>query len=96
MAQVAKLSKEETGGQGTAFSLPGPISKIAEYPRRLRTFLHDVRVEMRQVNWPSRDDVISTTIVVTVTVAFFGVYFFMTDSVLGKAISWLIDYAKKH
>ena len=73
-----------------------PVGKLAAYPRRLRGFLHDVRVEMRQVNWPSRDDVISTTIVVTVTVAFFGVYFFMTDSVLGKAISWLIDYAKKH
>jgi preprotein translocase subunit SecE len=96
MAQAAKLSKEETGGQGAAFSLPGPITKIAEYPRRLRQFLHDVRVEMRQVNWPSRDDVISTTIVVTVTVAFFGVYFFLTDSLLGKAIGWLINYAKKH
>jgi preprotein translocase SecE subunit len=48
------------------------------------------------VNWPSRDDVTSTTIVVTVTVAFFGVYFFLTDNLLGKAIGWLLDYAKKH
>jgi len=96
MAQAAKLSKEETGGPGAAFSVPGPISKVAEYPRRLRSFLHDVRVEMKAVNWPSRDDVISTTVVVTVTVAFFGAYFFLTDSFLGKAISVLIDYAKKH
>ena len=96
MAQAAKLSKEETGGEGASFSIPAPISKLGEHPRRLRQFLHDVRVEIKQVNWPSRDDVVSTTIVVTVTVAFFGIYFFMTDSVLGKAISWLIDYAKKH
>lgn len=96
MAQAAKLSKEETRGQSAAFSVPGPLSKLAEYPRRLRQFLHDVRIEMRAVNWPSRDDVTSTTIVVTVTVAFFGVYFFLTDNLLGKAIGWLLDYAKKH
>jgi preprotein translocase SecE subunit len=43
-----------------------------------------VRVEMRQVNWPSRLDVWSTTIVVTVTVAFFGVYFWLTDLVFSR------------
>jgi preprotein translocase subunit SecE len=96
MAQAAKMNKEEADRGVNAFSLLEPVGKLAAYPRRLRAFLHDVRVEMRQVNWPSRDDVISTTIGVTVTVAFFGVYFFITDSVLGKAISWLIDYAKKH
>jgi preprotein translocase subunit SecE len=96
MAQAAKMNKEEAEHRVSGFSLMEPVGKMAAYPRRLRSFLHDVRVEMKQVNWPSRDDVISTTIVVTVTVAFFGVYFFMTDSVLGKAISWLIDYAKKH
>ena len=83
MAQAAKLSKEETGG-AAPFSVPGPISrlfeKLAEYPRRLRQFFHDVRVEMKQVNWPSRSDVISTTVVVIVTVAFFAVYFLVVDS----------------
>jgi preprotein translocase subunit SecE len=96
MADAAKLNKEEAGHRVSGFSLLEPVGKLAAYPRRLRSFLHDVRVEMRQVNWPSRDDVISTTIVVTVTVAFFGMYFFLTDSLLGKAIGWLINYAKKH
>ena len=70
------------------------IEKFSEYPRRLRQFLHDVRIEMKQVNWPSAADVRSTTIVVTVTVAFFGLYFFLTDSVFGKAVGWLIKYVK--
>ena len=39
---------------------------------------------MRQVNWPSRLDVWSTTIVVIVTVAFFGVYFWLTDLVFSR------------
>ena len=30
---------------------------------------------MKQVNWPSRSDVWSTTVVVVVTVAFFAVFF---------------------
>jgi preprotein translocase subunit SecE len=96
MAQAAKTNREEANERISGFSLMEPVGKLAAYPRRLRSFLHDVRVEMKQVNWPSRADVISTTIVVTVTVAFFGLYFFFTDSVLGKAIGWLINYAKKH
>jgi preprotein translocase subunit SecE len=94
MAQAAKLNKEESD-RVDGFALLEPVGKLASYPKRLRSFLHDVRVEMKQVNWPSRQDVISTTIVVALTVAFFGVYFFFTDSIFGKAISWLIAYAKK-
>ena len=71
-----------------------PVGKLAAYPRRLRSFLHDVRVEMKQVNWPSRADVISTTIVVVVTVAFFGIYFALTDGIFSRAIGWLINYVK--
>ena len=71
-----------------------PVGKLAAYPRRLRSFLHDVRVEMKQVNWPSRADVISTTIVVVVTVAFFGIYFALTDGIFSKAVGWLINYVR--
>lgn len=88
------MNREETGGEGSSFAVPAPVSKIAEYPRRLRQFLHDVRVEMRQVNWPSRQDVWSTTIVVIVTVAFFAVFFFFTDTFLSHAESWLYHLVK--
>ena len=50
---------------------------------------------MRQVNWPSRFDVWSTTIVVTVTVAFFGVYFWLTDFVFGHLYIVVNGYFKK-
>jgi len=71
MAQATKLDRDETNDRVSGFALFEPLGKLATYPRRLRSFLHDVRVEMRQVNWPSRADVISTTVVVAVTVAFF-------------------------
>jgi len=76
------------------FALLEPVGKLATYPRRLRSFLHDVRVEMKQVNWPSRADVISTTVVVTVTVAFFGVYFFLVDSGFSYLIQRVLKYFK--
>ncbi|MGB0035206.1 MAG: preprotein translocase subunit SecE [Candidatus Acidiferrales bacterium] len=94
MAQATKLSNGETRGEGSSFSVPGPIARIAEYPGRMRQFLHDVRVEMRQVNWPSRQDVWSTTIVVIVTVAFFGVFFFLVDGGVGYLIQRVLKYFK--
>jgi preprotein translocase subunit SecE len=95
MAQSAKLNKEESEHRVSGFSLLEPVGKLAEYPRRLRSFFHDVRVEMRQVNWPSRADVISTTAVVTVTVAFFGVYFFIVDRGIGELIQRVLKYFKQ-
>ncbi len=81
--QAAKVKNEEAQGGGSSFSVPGPVTKVAEYWRGMRQFLHEVRVEMKQVTWPSRDDVKSTTVVVLATVAFFGLYFFLVDSGVG-------------
>jgi len=50
-----------------------------------------VRVELRQVTWPTRHEVFVTTWVVIVTVAFFGVFFFGVDS----GVSWLVQRAIK-
>ncbi len=84
--QVTKVKNEEAQGGGPSFQMPGPIQRIAEYPRRFRQFLHEVRVEMKQVTWPSRDDVVATTMVVIATVAFFGFYFFAVDGAVGYAV----------
>ena len=91
------MNREEgvRGGGGNGANIASGLSKFGEYPRRLRQFLHDVRVEMKLVNWPSRADVISTTVVVVVTVTFFGLYFAVTDGLFSRLIRWLIDYAKR-
>ncbi len=94
MAEAVKL-KGGDDRQGRGTGSPNPLAstfeKIGEYPRRIRTFLHEVRVEMRQVTWPTRHEVFVTTWVVIVTVAFFGLYFFGVDS----AASWLVQRAIK-
>ena len=89
MAEALKLKDEGTrrgAGEMGGNALAQTFEKLAEYPRRWRSFLHEVRVEMRQVTWPTRHEVFVTTWVVIVTVAFFGVFFFGVDS----AASWIV------
>ena len=97
MADAAKTNREERENDRnvSGFSLMEPAGRLGAYPKRLGNYLHDVRVEMRQVNWPSRLDVWSTTIVVTVTVAFFGVYFWLTDLVFSRLYVLVNGYFKK-
>jgi preprotein translocase subunit SecE len=95
MADAARTNREEDSHRVSGFSLMEPAGKLAAYPKRLRQFLHVVRVDMKQVNWPSRQDVWSTTIVVIITVTFFGIYFAITDSFFSKGSVWLLNYFKK-
>ena len=96
MAQAAKFNKEQEANDAnvSGFALMEPVGKATDQWKRLRLFFHDVRVEMRKVNWPSRADVISTTVVVAVTVAFFGVYFFLVDSGFSYLIQRVLKYFK--
>ena len=95
MADAIRRNREEEihSREVDGFSLIKPAEAIGAYPKRLRSFLHDVRVEMKQVNWPSRSDVMSTTVVVVVTVAFFAVFFALTDTILTHAANWLFHLA---
>jgi preprotein translocase subunit SecE len=89
--QVGKLKSEDAQTGRPSFDASGFVARLGEMPRRWRSFLHDVRVEMRQVTWPTRHEVFVTTWVVIVTVAFFGVYFFGVDSLA----SWIVQRAIK-
>ena len=55
-----------------------------------RTFLGDVRAEMRKVVSPNRKEVQATTTVVLVTVLVFAVYFWAIDGVFTFALSKLM------
>jgi len=100
MAEALKLKDEGIrgggGGNGAGDKIASALGGFGEFARRIRSFLHDVRVEMKQVNWPSRQDVWSTTVVVTVTVAFFGVYFWITDGVFGRLYILVNNYFHHH
>lgn len=54
-----------------------------------RTFLTEVRNEMKRVTWPSRKEVYATTVVVIITSTFFGLYLWGLDLVFTWAVNWV-------
>jgi preprotein translocase subunit SecE len=86
--RAVKMSSEESqGGKGSELS-----KKVTGTIENTREFLHDVRVEMKQVTWPSREDVISTTGVVIATVAFFGVFLAIVEKLAQIGLDKLLNY----
>jgi len=55
-----------------------------------RTFLGDVRNEMRKVVAPNRKEVQATTTVVLVTVFVFGLFFWVVDSIFTYGLASLM------
>ncbi len=82
-------SIDDTSGELPVTGSPqGPI-------QRLKQFYHDVKVEMKKVSWPTRQEVINTTIVVIVAVFFFGFFLYGTDIVLSYLIEGIEWVARK-
>ena len=84
--QAVKVNEESKGNELTR-RVTGSLDNAKE-------FLHDVRVEMKQVTWPNREDVISTTGVVIATVAFFGIFLAIVEYVAQKGLDQLLHYFK--
>ena len=55
--------------------------------RELRTFLSEVKAELKKVTWPGFPEVRSTTIVVIATTFFFGFYLWGLDIVFSEILS---------
>ena len=53
-------------------------------------FLRDVRIELGKVTWPTRKDLIQSTIVVLVAVAIATVYTGLLDLVFSKAVDLVL------
>jgi preprotein translocase subunit SecE len=70
----------------------GVGGKIMSWPERTRAFYTDVRTEMKKVSTPSRKEVQATTMVVVITVALFGVYFWLVDLGIGAIVNRLMKY----
>jgi len=94
MAEALKMKEEGArrggSGEGGGNAITQAFENLGEYPRRWRTFLHEVRVEMRQVTWPTRHEVFVTTWVVIVTVAFFGVFLEVVDKLVQLGVAYIL------
>jgi len=76
--------------------LPGPVRGVAGYSARFRHFLHQVRLELNHVTWPTWPDVRATTVVVIVAVFLLGFYLgFVLDVPLARLMKWLLQHGKR-
>ena len=88
--QAVKVKDGESQGNAITGAAAGVGEKISGTISNTREFLHDVRVEMKQVTWPSREDVVSTTGVVVATVFFFGVFLTVVDWLVQKGVTYIL------
>jgi preprotein translocase subunit SecE len=58
--------------------------------RSLLKFLHDVRIELGKVTWPTRKELMQSTLVVLVAVAIAAVYTFALDTVFSRFVDLVL------
>jgi preprotein translocase subunit SecE len=66
--------------------MAGELEPKQSWIESTRSYLHDIRSEMKRVTWPSREKVQSTTLVVIVSVFIFAAYFYIVDKILIKTV----------
>jgi preprotein translocase subunit SecE len=58
---------------------------------RSRTFLVEVRNELKRVTWPSRKEVYATTVLVILFSIVLGTFLWMVDLILDRGVFWLFQ-----
>jgi preprotein translocase subunit SecE len=80
--EAIKPSKSGKPGKAIAPSKPGMFE-------RLGTYFRDVRAEMNRVVWPTRPEIVNSSVVVIVTLFFFAAFIAATDLVVQQIINLL-------
>ena len=65
------------------------LVKVGKSFRSKIDFVKDTRKELRNVSWPSWREVRGTTIVVIVSVFFFGFFLFIVDQIINTGMNHL-------
>ncbi|HLH05592.1 MAG TPA: preprotein translocase subunit SecE [Bryobacteraceae bacterium] len=68
------------------------LSNAVSWPQKTRSYIDDLRTEMKRVTWPSWKSVRATTGVVIAAVFLFAAYFFVVDAIVNSVITKVIHY----
>lgn len=80
-AKSAETQRPARGGN--------PPSGERKQRTSLSQFLREVRLELRRVNWPSRKEVASYSLVVLVAVSLLTLYVALIDQAFGQLVLWM-------
>ena len=81
----AAQATAESGSSGSSAKVAQakatkPQQKNTGFFGRVRTYLHDVAIELRRVIWPSKAELKSYSVAVIATLAVFGVVIWLVDT----------------
>jgi preprotein translocase subunit SecE len=62
---------------------------------RMREFVLEVLAEFRKVTWPSRQELINSTVVVIVVTVVLAAFLGAIDIVLARAVEWVLGGGRK-
>jgi len=71
------------------------MADVKNWIEGTRDYIKDLKLEMRRVTWPNRNQVENTTAVVIFAVFAFAAYFFVVDSILQKAVTGVLQFFTK-
>jgi preprotein translocase subunit SecE len=57
---------------------------------RISSFINEVTVELKKVSWPTRSELIGSTIVVIISVAVMAIFIGICDFIFSKAVHIII------
>jgi preprotein translocase subunit SecE len=90
--QTKRLMKKQGSDKpGDKRSRPQPGADVKREKTGPRQFLSEVRSELKKVAWPTRKEVVNSTIVVLIAVVFMTALIFGYDYASSKFVLFLFD-----
>lgn len=70
-----------------------PASFFGEIMGKFTVFVKDSWGELKRVTWPTKDDVVASTIAVLVLTVIFSFFIYISDKLLSTAVEWVYRIA---
>jgi len=70
-------------------------AEVQKWVQGTKDYVNDLKLEMKRVTWPNRQQVEGTTAVVIFSVFAFAAYFWVVDGVLSAGINRVFKYFAK-
>jgi preprotein translocase subunit SecE len=91
MAKATTVDAAQKADKPVKTSKPGKPVKAAK-PNvfaRFAGYIRDVRSEMKRVVWPSRNEVVNSSVVVVTTLVFFIAFIALTDFIVIRVVDFI-------
>jgi preprotein translocase subunit SecE len=71
------------------------LSKAGTWPQQTKSYIDEVKAEMKRVSWPNWKQVRATTGVVIAATFLFAAYFFVVDGIVNAIVTRIINHFTK-